>query len=319
MIAVLLLAEPAHADEVRDAPGAVSLLRQAARAPDSVGYSGTQFVTVWSREGTAAVLAEVRHSPGQGTSYRVMGGQETGSIHADEISDQTLVDHVISGYEVELAGMDSVAGRDAYVVDVRRDDGSLAARLWTDTATSLLLRREIYNEAGKMVRASGFVDISVRSGAGVSAADSRTMSAQPRPASLPDVSPLPRRLSDELVLHEVNRLTLGSQTVTQVVYSDGLSNVSVFVQRGRLDSEHLDGFTERTVAGTPVYVADGVPQRVTWACYGYVYTVVADVSSTSLETVVAALPHSTASADRSFAGRVVRGLDRVGSWLNPFE
>jgi negative regulator of sigma E activity len=319
LFAALLLTEPANADEARDAPGAVSLLRQAAQAGDTVSYSGTQVVTVWSPEGTAAVLAEVRHSPGAGTSYRVMGGQAPGSIRADEVTDQTLVDRVISGYEVELAGMDSVAGREAYVVDVRRDDGSLAARLWTDTATYLLLRREIYNEAGKMVRASGFLDVSVhQTDAAVSTTDPRAVPSATRSRSLPDVSPLPRRLGDELVLHDVNRLTLGSQTVTQLVYSDGLSNVSVFVQQGRLDYEQLDGFTERTVAGTPVYVADGVPQRATWACCGYVYTVVADVSGTSLETMVAALPHTSEAGKASFGDRVVRGLDRVGSWLNPF-
>jgi MucB/RseB N-terminal domain len=318
MIAALLLAEPAYAGTLRDAPSAVSLLRQSARAGNMVTYSGTQFVTVWSgngSRGTAAVLAEVRHSPSTGTSYQVTGGHARGSIRAEEFTDRTLVDRIISGYELALAGMDSVAGRDTYVVEARRDDDSLAARLWADTETYLLLRREIYDESGKMVRASGFLDVTVQ-GDPSTTSEAPVSSAQSK--SLPDVSPLPRRLGDALVLHDVTRLTMGDDTVTHLVYSDGLSNVSVFVQRGRLDEEHLDGFARRTVAGTPVYVAEGIPQRATWACYGYVYTVVADVSSTSLETMVAALPRNNEWADVSFGDRVARGLNRVGGWLNPF-
>jgi hypothetical protein len=317
MVAVLLLVEPAYADTPRDAPGAVSVLRQSARASARVTYSGTQFVTVWSgngSRGTAAVLAEVQHSPTSGTSYTVMGGHARGSIRADEISDQTLVDHIISGYDLAVAGTDSVAGRDTYVVEARRDDDSLAARLWVDTDTYLLLRREIYDEAGKMVRASGFLDVTVEA-----VPETAGTSPSARAKSLPDVSPLPRRLGESLVLHDVTRLTMGDDTVTHLVYSDGLSNVSVFVQRGRLDDENLDGFTRRTVAGTPVYVADGVPQRVTWACYGHVYTLVADASGTSLETMLAALPHNKDSADPGLGDRIARGLNRIGSWLNPFD
>lgn len=334
MVAVLLVADPALASAreplrgTADVQEAVTLLRDAARAGAHVSYSGTQFVTVWSEGGgTSAVLASVRHTPGGGTSYRVLGGQDPGSTVVDDLGDERLVDLMVAAYDVQVAGSGTVAGRSAHVVDLRRSDGTLAARVWTDTETCLLLRREVYDESGTLVRAGGFLDLDVRAtedaaaGRSGSAYVPTTASGRPsarRTPSLPAGPDLPTRLGDALVLHDASRSRMGSATVTHLLYTDGLSSVSLFYQRGRLDADDLEGFSAHQVGGTTVHVADTPPMRVTWDCYGYVYTMVADASSTSLQAMLAVLPHTDDEDDPGFRDRVTRGLDRVGGWLNPF-
>lgn len=325
MVALLLVAEPCVSSAGpptvagTDDPAAITMLRDAARAGTTARYSGTQFSTSWGPRGASAMLAQVEHDPGTGTRYRVVGGGPTEATIGD-ISDPSLVEFIVAGYDVEIAGTGTVAGRGATVIDLRRGDGTLAARLWTDSEAGLLLRREVYDEGAKLVRASGFLDIDLQPGA---AADASSMSVTvstargTQTAQVPSGPTLPARLGTSMRLLGSSRMTVDEAEVTHLLYTDGLSSVSVFYQRGSLDDEKLDGFDRRTIGETSFYVAQDEPLRVTWACYGYVYTVVADASSTSLDTMLQALPHS-ADVDDGFRARVERGLQRVGAWLNPF-
>ena len=326
MVALLLVAEPgvsiAGPPTVagNDDPAAISMLRDAALAGTTTRYSGTQFSTSWGPRGASAMLAQVEHDPGTGTRYRLVGGGPTEASIGD-ISDPSLVEFIVAGYDVEIAGTGTVAGRGATVIDLRRGDGTLAARLWTDSQASLLLRREVYDEDAKLVRASGFLDIDLQPGAAAAAASSTSVSVSTarggQTAQVPSGPPLPARLGTSMRLLGSSRMTVDEAEVTHLLYTDGLSSVSVFYQRGSLDDEKLEGFDRRTIGETSFYVAQDEPLRITWACYGYVYTVVADASSTSFDTMLQALPHS-ADVDDGFRARVERGLQRVGAWLNPF-
>jgi sigma-E factor negative regulatory protein RseB len=127
----------------------------------------------------------------------------------------------------------------------------------------------------------------------------------------------PAELPQSLQLVDARRGGGDYGGIVHLSYSDGLASVSVFEQRGRLQGDQLDGYRATTVRGRPVYVRDGVPQRMVWSAHGTVFMVVADASPRTVGDVVVALPHAK---DRHGAWqRLNRGLDRVASWFNPFE
>jgi sigma-E factor negative regulatory protein RseB len=96
-------------------------------------------------------------------------------------------------------------------------------------------------------------------------------------------------------------------------YSDGLSLVSVFVQRGHLKSRPA-GWWRTTLGGRPVYADDSDGQTFVWPAQGFVYTLVAAAPPETVAQVVAALPHN---GGPGLAGRVEHGLRRLLSWLIP--
>jgi sigma-E factor negative regulatory protein RseB len=103
--------------------------------------------------------------------------------------------------------------------------------------------------------------------------------------------------------------------VLDLGYSDGLSVVSVFEQRGGLPAA-LPGWRRTTVAGHVVFVAEPDQRLLTWAGRGMVYTVMADAPPQTVDAVVGALPHD---GPAGFWKRMSRGLDRLASWANPFH
>jgi sigma-E factor negative regulatory protein RseB len=104
--------------------------------------------------------------------------------------------------------------------------------------------------------------------------------------------------------------------VLHLTYTDGLSIVSVFQQRGHLDVGGLDGFHPAQVGAAKVYVQDGVPYRATWSAAGIVYTVVGDAPDEVAEGIMAAFPHEATST--GVMARLTSGVGRVASWFNPF-
>ena len=98
-------------------------------------------------------------------------------------------------------------------------------------------------------------------------------------------------------------------------YSDGLSVISVFEQRGQLPAS-LAGWRKTTVAGHPIFVAEPDQRSLTWSGRGMVYTVVADAPTQTVDAVVGALPHDKPPG---FWNRMTRGMIRLASWVNPFR
>ena len=91
---------------------------------------------------------------------------------------------------------------------------------------------------------------------------------------------------------------------------DGLSLMSVFVQRGHLQSR-LTGWSRVAMGGSPVY-SDG--QTFVWSADGYVYTLVAAAPPQTVARVVAALPHD---GSPGLLGRLRQGVHRLLSWVIP--
>ena len=223
-------------------------------------------------------------------------------------------------YQVAMAGRGQVAGRSAQELVLRHRDGLLAARFWLDTETKLPLRRETYDDSARMVSQDVFV--SLRLGSPAAAAAPRT-AAVPGGKTLAGVQlarlraagwPLPAQLPGELSLVRASETGSPVGSVMDLAYSDGLSVISLFVQRGHLPAQ-LNGWSRVAIRGNPVYEAAPDQRSVAWSARGFVYTLIADAPGQTLDQVVGVLPHG---GRPGFLGRMGRGLGRLISWLNPF-
>jgi len=316
---------------------ALKLLRRSAEAARSCPYTGVQFISAWSGSGTSTSLVDVAHRPGHGTTMRVRGtGNDPsgGAYTLDDPSQEQAPAGGLSGptdeqlsllsrnYTVHSARSATVGGRTADVVEVRRANGTAAARFWIDRAEHLLLRREIFDPSGHLIQASAFVSVDFQhDDLGQSAAAAKPpwggRLGAPQIAALRRSGwPVPRGLPDGLSLYAAWRGGGANAPVLHLGYSDGLSVVSLFVQRGRLDDARLPGWRRVERHRGVLYVSGTVQQRIMWAAHGYVYTVIADAPSGTTERVVGTLPHESRPG---FWARIGHGLNRVLSWVNPFD
>lgn len=299
---------------------AIELLRRAAVAGQQRTYSGTQFLTSWSVAGTFSIVIELQHMPGRGVLVRRSGVaspavvDDTGAADLDPRALAVLERH----YTVSVTGQAArCAGRSARIVEVRpRGISGVAGRFWLDVATGLILRRELYDDSGRTVRAAAFVDVAMAAPApwtGPTKAadtDDGSVLAAPQLATLRRQGwHAPARLSG-LELFETRRRS----GVLQLSYTDGLFAVSVFSQRGRLAPASVKGWQPVRLNTTRAWTRPGLSQRVVWTGSGWVYTAVADAPDPVVAAAVGGFPGRRGD---SFLHRVLRGLHRMGSWLNP--
>jgi hypothetical protein len=127
--------------------------------------------------------------------------------------------------------------------------------------------------------------------------------------------PVPGPLPGGLTLFDASQAATATGKVVDLAYSDGLSVVSVFVQRGRLPAA-LPGWRDTDLSGNQLYVRDPGEPNLTWSADGFVYTVVAGAPARTVAAVVNALPHQVPVG---FWGRMKRGIRRLLSWVNPFR
>lgn len=324
----------AQADEDR----AVRLLRQAIAAPQRISYTGTQYVSAWSaldHASSTSAVVDVEHTAGGPT---VVDGRDTGRLSLPSSGGEATwlagtggpVGLLIEAYDVALVGRSDVAGRTADIVEARRADGTVAARLWLDAQHALPLRREVYGERGRAVAVGAFVEVDI-----VDAASPQAPRTGSRALSVGDVRSdggtslsradlealrsagwhCPEALGGSLVLYHASR----HGDAVHLAYSDGVATLSVFEQPGQLDPAALDGFEAQEVDGGVVYTKPGPPSQLTWVTGGdRVITVVADGSVADVESVLAALPPDPEQPDDGVFDRIARGAKRLASWLSPF-
>jgi sigma-E factor negative regulatory protein RseB len=75
-----------------------------------------------------------------------------------------------------------------------------------------------------------------------------------------------------------------------MVYSDGLDVVSLFVQKGRLDPQRMNGMTSASMAGGTVFSVEGDSPTVVWSSQGSVLTLMSDLPKSAVNRIVAAIP-----------------------------
>jgi len=321
------------------------LMSSAVAACQSVSYRGVQIVAWSSPNGSSSYLIDVWHRSGRpelaatdgdaddrsaGQVPTAVGGP--GAVGVLSISPAMLT-LMRTNYVVEYAGSGTTSDRSAEIVAVRRRDGTLAAQFWLDSDTGLPLRREMFDESGRRVSEGAFIDLrlgltdvgAMPPVAGqpwelVPPFGSRS-SSRPTSGRLTALReegwPVPRALGGNMVLASVARNATRSGPVLDASYSDGLSVVSVFIQRGELSGD-LPGWHRTAVRGLPVYSTESGELNehgVAWSADGFVYTVIADAPPEAVAQVIAQLPHER---DLGFWQRVRRGIGRIGSWFDPF-
>jgi sigma-E factor negative regulatory protein RseB len=325
----------------------VQLLQESAGAGRALSYAGVQIISWWGPAGASTAVVNVTHWSGQGTLLQSVrtsaapGGtfvaDEPGALPGDVlgITEQTL-DLLAANYQVAAAGAGTACGRPAQLVTARRGDGTLAARFWLDRATKIPLRRELFDSQAQMITENTFIDLrfsrpgqvgSDQIGSDQVGSDQIGPLAGDRaprpwsPLAAADLAalraadwPLPAQFPGGLALFDARRDDTAAGPVVELSYSDGLSSVSLFVQRGDLPRK-LTGWHAVVLGGWSVLARDSLGQRLTWVGDGHVLTLIADAPTDTISAAVRALPHDM---QRGFWARMGHGFSRLVSWADPF-
>ncbi|MGN6792934.1 MAG: sigma-E factor regulatory protein RseB domain-containing protein [Streptosporangiaceae bacterium] len=297
----------------------------------SAGASSSYLIDVWHRSGEPELAATDNDADdSNGTGLPGTGAGGAGAVGVLNISPAMLT-LLRANYVVEYAGAGSSSDRPAQIVAVRRRDGTLAAQYWLDRETGLPLRREMFSESGRRVNEGAFIDLEIGDMGVVPPTQGQAWETYISPEQAPgsrlttarisalraDGWPVPRMLAGNMMLASVSRTATRSGTVLDASYSDGLSVLSLFIQRGELGGA-LPGWHHVAIGGSPVYSTrsgDLDEQGLAWSAGGFVYTVIADAPPQVISRVIAELPHER---DTGFWDRVARGIGRIGSWFDPF-
>jgi sigma-E factor negative regulatory protein RseB len=316
---------------------ALELLGVAAQAARTRTYSGTQYVSSWRADTASSDVADIRHSPATGSVVQVRptadGADDAHVVTSTTDLDVRLLRLLADHYLLVRAGDERCTGRTAHVVEALRSglDGpaAVAGRFWVDASSGLVLRREVFDTSGRLVRSSAFAELTVEPAPGSAPAAAVHVPAElpVAPGKLPEQAlaglredgwQIPSDLSGDLQLFDARVRSHEGRQVLHLSYSDGLSTLSLFAQRGHLGSTPLNGFAKRKVGSAPVWVRTANPERVVWGGGGKVFTLLSDAPPEAVRAAVTALPHDRPPRTGLFA-RLERGLARLGSWLNPFD
>jgi sigma-E factor negative regulatory protein RseB len=323
-----------YAESAQDGMG-IQLLGESAAASLAASYQGVELLAQWGVAGPDTIVSDVWHSGGvtvtQTSDAAMLGGtQPYVSYDADNRSPEgvfgvtkTLVSLLGQHYVAVYQGTGSAIGRPALIVELHRADGSLAARFWLDRQTMVPLRREVFNTSAQLISEEAFVQVQFGTltkppaPPAPAAASAASWSAVTAPAQLlaglnKQGWRLPVSLPGGLPLYSAARSTTGAGQVLDLGYSDGLSVVSLFVQRGTL-AQRPAGWQQVSLPGHQVYVAG---HSIIWAGGGFVYTMLADAPPLVVSQVVASLPRNTAPG---FFDRIMRGFRRLAAVADPFH
>jgi sigma-E factor negative regulatory protein RseB len=314
---------------------AMHLLGLAATAGQATSYQGVEVTSQSGVDGNVTVVSQVWHQGGGLTLVRASSGAtpvvsyDTGDRSPAGVVGVTSAQVSLLGkhYVAAYGGVGTSSGRPASIIEVYRFDGSLAARFWLDTRTLVPLRREDFDTAGKLVSDELFTQVrfgplTARPAAAV--AEGPALASSPESAWVAAGSPatlvaslakrgtrLPGTLLAGLPLYAAASSGTGPGQVTDLEYSDGLSVISLFVQRGTLAAS-MAGWQSLSLDGYRVYVNG---HSVTWAGRGEVYTMIADAPPQTVAEAVSALP---GGGQPGLVDRLGRGFDRLAHLVDPF-
>jgi sigma-E factor negative regulatory protein RseB len=304
------------------------LMQAAADACQLAAFHGTQLTSRWGPAGHTTAVIQVWHQPGGALLARFADQDTEPGMVADQAEIMTITPALLTlmrdNYVITYAGPGSADGRRAGVIEVRRPGGGLAARYWLDDATRLPLRRQLFDTRARVFSDDWFTALSLGPGhpvpAPAAAPGARPwvgpLSAADRAALRASGWPLPQTVSGGMALFQSTQAATRSGQVIELSYSDGLSVVSVFLQRGQLP-DRMPGWRAIPAArGTEIYALDPDDQSLAWSAGGYVVTVISDAPAVTVDRTVATLPHARPP---DFWDRIGRGMRRIASWVNPLH
>lgn len=304
----------------------MTVLRGAAEADGRVAYTAVRGL----RGPQGALAVRVVSRPGEGLAMAPLGAEEqpfvVSSSSALETLDESLLGMLEHTYRVVEAEPEELDGRSAKVVEARRADDTVAGRFWVDEATDLLLGRDVYDPAGEPSFSSRLTELRL----GDQDWPEGTLGDEPWGDALDHTEReelrsegwvLPEHLTWNLRLVDARSTHHEEHRVVHTVYSDGLSQISVFAQRGKLGEEHLSadqngyvgtgsGGTGVTTGHETIFGGDVGQYQSMWQANGFVYTLLADAPADLASSAVTALPGPEGSS--GFWSRVQRGLSRLG-------
>jgi anti-sigma factor RsiW len=302
---------------------AQAIMQRAADAAHSVSYSGRQsFFAYWNGGAIAAEVA-VDTRAGQGSQVLVKSqtGQQvftgfTAAIISSRVVDDELLKLLERNYRLSGTRGASVAGRSATVVTATHDrDDSVAARWWIDDSTGIVLWQETYDSNGSINLSFGFTSLAVSRGDSILehlppklAVPRTNISLTLSSAALLNASGWPciRQLAG-LSLVQIRSDQPRNPQAVHLVYSDGLSTVSVFEQRGRLNAVPAGSQWDPALEA---HVRRGASDVATWQSGEMVFTVVTDGSAGLLAEAVGSLPHDRAAMQTTL-DRITAGWARI--------
>lgn len=163
-------------------------------------------------------------------------------------------------YEAKLGGIERVAGRTCQVVTLTPRDGyRYAYNLWLDTRTGLPLKARIVNESGKAISILVFSEIQIGKAPDIrNDMAGKIIQKEARPdkpvVNEWKVTPPP---GYERVQEAVRMLPGKRAPVTHLVFSDGLSVLSMFVEPAEPQVESLRGLSAEGAIGIYAREVDG--------------------------------------------------------------
>jgi sigma-E factor negative regulatory protein RseB len=306
-----------------------ALLAQAVAACRSTAFSGIQVFRYFGPAGPRVWRTEIWHRPGGQTEAVPVADADGQAGQADTESDPSVsvglsgrqLTLLQSSYVLDYTGAGVADGRAAELVTVDRPDGTVAAKYWLDDKTRLPLRRQLFDDHTRLVSDISVAGLRTGKGAlaGMPAGGSQPWPSQLDLAALTALRsagwPLPAQLPGRMVLFAASSTGAATAEVVAVSYSDGLSVISLFVQRGSLSSR-MPGWRRVSMGGRAAYAVDTDDQTIAWSADGYVFTLLADAPAAAVDQAIAALPQG---GEPGFWARMARGFRRLASWANPFR
>jgi sigma-E factor negative regulatory protein RseB len=143
-------------------------------------------------------------------------------------------------YEIKLGGSERVAGVDCQMLTLKpKDDFRYGYRLWADRNTGLLLKAQTLDTQGNVIEQIAFTQIRIGGNIDRKLLRSSVASTEGWRIEKADLGRADAGLAQWQVknvppgfarTHEIVRSVGGRQQVGQIVYSDGLAAISVFIE-----------------------------------------------------------------------------------------
>lgn len=182
-------------------------------------------------------------------------------------------------YDYRVIGPGRMTGRPAIMIGVMpRDPYRYGYRLWLDKKTALLLKSDMVNAEGKALEQVMFTSLKVMDRVGEESLKSVSLEDGFKWFRSKETSPDSKALSGwkvkqlpggfRMIENSEHHLAMGRQPVEHLVYTDGLSSVSVFIEKPDADSEAMEGVSYMgavnaygtMVSGYQVTVVGEVPE-----------------------------------------------------------